>query len=147
LGVSGSAARRSVTIKAQLAPAPQKTKQKVKTNDPGNGGKGGGGGAPSAAIAKPIRKAHTEDVPLYKVLLLGDDEYEEDPVCEVLNQVIPEITNLRQAQERYDEAQKTGKSLLLIVNKELGEAYVEQLARADPEMIVYADLESESGPA
>jgi len=75
LGVSGSAARRSVTIKAQLAPAPQKTKQKVKTNDPGNGGKGGGGGAPSAAIAKPIRKAHTEDVPLYKVLLLGDDEY------------------------------------------------------------------------
>ena len=64
-------------------------------------------------------------------------------VCTVLKEVIPEIADLRQAQEKYDEAQKLGKSLLLIVNKELGEAYVEQLARADPEMIVYADLEKE----
>lgn len=61
----------------------------------------------------------------------------------VLHQVIPEIENLRQAQEKYDEAQKTGKALLLVVNKELGEAYVESLARCDPEMIVYADLEEE----
>jgi hypothetical protein len=64
-------------------------------------------------------------------------------VCAVLHQVVPEVENLRMAQEKYDEAQKRGKSLLLVCNKELGEAYVEQLARCDPEMIVYADLEEE----
>ena len=69
---------RCAPVKAQLAPAPTKTRQKTYTND-GGGGKGGGG-APSAAIAKPKRKAHTEEVPLYKVILLGDSEYEEDPV-------------------------------------------------------------------
>ena len=132
---------RCAPVKAQLAPAPTKTRQKTYTND-GGGGKGGGG-APSAAIAKPKRKAHTEEVPLYKVILLGDNEYEEGPVCSVLHSVIPEIENLRQATEKYDEAQNTGKALLIVVNKELGEAYVEQLARFDPEMIVYADLEEE----
>ena len=64
-------------------------------------------------------------------------------VCTVLHSVIPEIENLRQAAEKFDEAQNTGKALLIVVNKELGEAYVEQLARFDPEMIVYADLEEE----
>ena len=73
------AAARCTTLKAQLAPAPLKTRQKTTyTTDGGGGGKGGG--APGAQIAKPKRKAHTEEVPLYKVLLLGDSEYEEDPV-------------------------------------------------------------------
>ena len=58
--------------------------------------------------------------------------------------VIPDIENVRQAALKYDEAQKTGKAILLVANKELGEAYVEQLARADPDMIVYADLEEEN---
>lgn len=75
-----STARRAARPVAQLAPAPLKTRQKTFTTD-GGGGKGGPGGAPTAAIAKPKRKAHTEDVPLYKVILLGDEEYEEDPVC------------------------------------------------------------------
>ena len=75
----GVAAARCAPAKAQLAPAPQKTRQKTFTTGPG-GGKGGGGGAPSAAIAKPKRKAIVEEVPLYKVILLGDEEYEEDPV-------------------------------------------------------------------
>ena len=61
----------------------------------------------------------------------------------MLTEVIPEIENLRQANEKYKEAQAQGKSLLLIVNKELGEHYVEQLARQDPEMIVFADLEKD----
>ena len=79
----GSAARpgvvRCATITAQMAPAPTKTRQKVKTNGPGGGGSGGG--APTAAVAKPKLKRVTEDVPLWKVLLLGDNDYEEDPVC------------------------------------------------------------------
>ena len=62
----------------------------------------------------------------------------------MLKSVIPDIQNDRQATERYIEAQNTGKSLLIVVPKELGEAYVEQLARCDPQMIVYADLEEEA---
>ena len=82
--VLGGAARPQPTLRcapaqAQLAPAPQKTRQKTVTTGPGGGG-GKGGGAPTVNIAKPKRKAHTEDVPLYKVILLGDAEYEEDPV-------------------------------------------------------------------
>lgn len=65
----------------------------------------------------------------------------------MLHTVIPDIENMRQASERYQEAQKSGKSLLVVVNKELGEAYVEQLARADPEMIVFAELEEENKAA
>lgn len=64
-------------------------------------------------------------------------------VCTVLQGVIPEISNERQAKERYEEAQLTGKSLLVTVPKEHGELYVEQLARADPEMIVFATIEEE----
>ena len=71
---------RCSSIVAQMAPAPLKTRQKVNTGDPGSGGGKGGGGSPAAAIAKPKRKAHVEDVPLWKVILLGDEEYEEDPV-------------------------------------------------------------------
>ena len=64
-------------------------------------------------------------------------------VCDVLQAVIPEINNLRAAHEHFKEAQSNGKSLLVVVHKELGEAYVEQLARADPDMIVYAEVEEE----
>ena len=46
-------------------------------------------------------------------------------VITVLTSVIPDIQNDRQAKERYIEAQNTGKSLLIVVPKELGEAYVE----------------------
>ena len=64
-------------------------------------------------------------------------------VCDVLKAIIPEVGNLRAAQEHFREAQSNGKSLLVVVHKELGEGYVEQLARADPEMIVYAELVEE----
>mgnify|MGYP006115223775 CR=1 FL=1 len=64
-------------------------------------------------------------------------------VCTVLRQVIPTVSNEREAKFIYDEAMNSGKALLIVVNKELGEAYVEQLARADEEIIVYATLEEE----
>ena len=67
------------SVHLQLAPAPlkQKTKQ---TTDGGGKGPGGGGGGAQLQIAKPKRKLEREDVPLFKVLLLGDAEYIEDNV-------------------------------------------------------------------
>ena len=127
---------------AQMAPAPLKTKQRTKTFSTGGSGGGPGGGG-ALQIAKPKRKAVTEDVPMWKVLLLGDTDYEQDPVCTVLTTVIPEIENERQAAEKYEMAQNTGRALLIVTPKEIAEAYVEQLARCDPEMIVFSEIEEE----
>ena len=82
-----------------------------------------------------------EAEPMCKVIMLGDDEYEVDPVCEVLQTVIPDIENFKQAKEKYDECDSTGKAMLLVVPKEHAEAYVEQLIRAEP--MVYAEIEEE----
>ena len=123
----------------QAAPMTQtKTKSKVFTQG-GDGGKGKGGGA--VETAKPITKRATEECPMWKVLLLGDDEYEEDPVCEVLEAIMPNIENQRVAREHFDEAQAQGKSMLILVPEEIAEAYVEQLQRADP--MVFAEIEEE----
>ena len=64
-------------------------------------------------------------------------------MCDVLKAIVPDIANDRQAQERYQEAQQHGKSLLLVAPKEHAEAYVEQLARADPDMIVFSEAVEE----
>ena len=136
LAVSGASAlridgalRRPASAAASLVPfmqaAPQIAKPKTQIKhstgySTGDGGGQGGAGA-GVEIAKPKRKAHTEEVPLWKVILLGDEEYIEDEVCPVLVAIIPDIENDRQAKEKYDEAMATGKSLLIVVAKELAE--------------------------
>ena len=156
LAVSGASAlridgalRRPASAAASLVPfmqaAPQIAKPKTQIKhstgySTGDGGGQGGAGA-GVEIAKPKRKAHTEEVPLWKVILLGDEEYIEDEVCPVLVAIIPDIENDRQAKEKYDEAESTGKSMLIVVPKEHAEAYVEQLIRAEP--MVYAEIEEE----
>ena len=50
-------------------------------------------------------------MPLWKVILLGDEEYIEDEVCPVLVAIIPDIENDRQAKEKYDDVTLTGHSL------------------------------------
>jgi len=143
IGAAPVAQRRACSPLCGATAQPEtKTRTRQKTFGGGGGG-GKGGGAPTAAIAKPKRKTHIEDVPMWKVILLSDDEYEEDPVVSVLHQVIPEIENERQARERYEEAMSTGKSLLITQPKEQAEFFVEQLARADPQMVVYSTIEEE----
>ena len=138
-----AAVSRCAAVRCQgAAPAKQKTKQTTKTRDPGSGSRGGGG-AGAAQVAKPKRKTHNEDMPLYKVILLSDDEYEQDPVCTTLRTVIPAIDNERQAMERYNEAMSTGRSLLIVVPEEHAYHYREQLMRCDPSMIVYSTVEEE----
>ena len=140
-----AAVSRSAAVRCQGA-APQiakpKTKQVTKTRGPGSGD-GGSGGAGAAQVAKPKRKTYNEDMPMYKVILLSDEEYEQDPVCTTLRTVIPAIENERQALERYNEAMSTGRSLLITVPEEHAYHYREQLMRCDPSMIVYSTVEEE----
>ena len=62
-------------------------------------------------------------------------------MCEVLLAVIPEIENRAQAGDKYQEAQASGKALLLTVPKEQAEHYVEQLIRSEP--MVYGEIEAD----
>jgi hypothetical protein len=41
---------------------------------------------------------------MWKVLLLGDDEYEEDPVCGVIVEVLPDLP-IDEVRQKYKEAQ------------------------------------------
>ncbi|EOD15408.1 hypothetical protein EMIHUDRAFT_245546 [Emiliania huxleyi CCMP1516] len=129
-------AQRAAAATMQLAPAPAKTKTRQVTD---GGGSGKGGSGPAAIVAKPKLMKNTEEVPMHKVILLGDEDYEEEPVCEALVRVIPDLKG--EAKEKYLEAQKTGKSLLIVVPFETGEFYQEQLAREDP--MIFAELEQE----
>ena len=128
-------------------------------------------GARAARLAPSQLAPRPADQPagVAQVILLGDEEYEEDPVCEVLVKEIPEINNMNQApphrpheqslrlrvprlrpatslpsqaQEKYNEAQMTGKALLIVVPKEHAEGYVEILIRSDP--MIYAEIEEDA---
>jgi ATP-dependent Clp protease adapter protein ClpS len=151
LGAPAALAPRGVACHtdARMGPMPQiakpKTRQVTKSK-PASGGGGGGKGAGAAQIAKLIPKTNVEEPPMYKVVMLNDEDYEEDPVCSVLVAVIPEIVNDRQAAEKYNECIRYGKAVLIVQPKELAEAYVEQLTRADPLMIVYSEIEEEKKP-
>jgi ATP-dependent Clp protease adapter protein ClpS len=126
----------------QMAPTPTKTRQKVAAK-PKTASPKPKTAPPKLQVAKPQLKGSTELLPMWKVMLLGDEEYEHDAVIAVLQQVIPDIANERDAKEKFDVAQSAGRSLLLVVNKELAEAYAEQLARCDPAMIVFAEIEED----
>lgn len=63
------------------APAIAKPKTVTRQKTSGGGPGGGGGGAGAVQTAQPKLKRIIEDIPMWKVVLLGDSEYEEDPVC------------------------------------------------------------------
>ena len=127
------------TMQAAPMIAKPKTKQRQKT-----GGPGGGGGGAAVEVAKPKLQRKNEDVPMWKLILLGDGDYEQDPVVSVLTQVCKDtVPNERAAVVIYEECMKTGRSLVGLHPKEIAEMYVEQLARADPEMIVYSEIEED----
>ena len=82
----GAAALRPAPVAARCTdifcgPAPAIAKPKTITRQKTGGpGGGGGGGAGAVQTAQPKLKRIVEDVPMWKVILLGDNEYEQDPV-------------------------------------------------------------------
>ncbi len=136
-GAARCSSRARVTM-AGAAPAVPKTKTVTRTAPPQVGKPAQ---KQKVQNAKPAMKKESAPTPMWKVIMLGDEEYEVDPVCDVLKTVIPDIENFQQAKEKYDECESTGKAMLLVVPKEHAEAYVEQLIRAEP--MVYAEIEEE----
>ncbi|EME27805.1 ATP-dependent Clp protease adaptor protein ClpS [Galdieria sulphuraria] len=89
-----------------------------------------------AARAKPKRKTQQEFVPMYKVILLGDEEYDQVAVVQALLKVIPKMEQA-EARRIFHEAQSTGESIICIVEKEHAEFYAQQLKREE----VYVRIE------
>mmetsp|Transcript_874 Transcript_874/g.2473 ORF Transcript_874/g.2473 Transcript_874/m.2473 type:complete len:169 (-) Transcript_874:89-595(-) len=131
---------RDILMMPTPAPAPA-TKTKTRTvTKPKTGGPSKPAQQQKVHVAKPKRATESAYVPMWKVLLLGDEDYEEDPVVGVIREVLPDIP-MDEIREKYHQAQATGDSLLTVVNQEHAEAFVSQFHRATP--MVFADAQPE----
>jgi len=122
------------------APAPPVTKVEVKTKQKV-------ANAPDKiqakeAVALPNRETESKDVPMWKVLLIGDEEYDEAYVVQTIKQVVVNIER-KKCEEVFQEASLHGSAEIIIVPQEHAEHYVQQFHRCDP--IVFAACEPENG--
>jgi ATP-dependent Clp protease adapter protein ClpS len=94
----------------------------------------------ATTIAKPkVRKEQEiEDAPMYKVMLLGDEEYN-------VAHVVPRLCELMEDMDEnmagtvFKSAQVSGRAMCGKYPLEHAELYVEQLIRSDP--MIFAELE------
>ncbi|CAM9931122.1 unnamed protein product, partial [Laminaria digitata] len=91
-------------------------------------------------VTKTKRSTETEDAPMFKVLLIGDEEYNREHVVMSIQDIVPDTDNTRAA-EIFEEAQEAGKGFCGTYPEEEAELYVEQFTRCEP--IIYADMEKE----
>jgi ATP-dependent Clp protease adaptor protein ClpS len=110
-----------------------KKKEPKATEQTPEGGTGGGGGSAegtgSAVKAKPKKEQKPkrrppEFLPPYKVLLHNDDKNDMKHVIESIVELTP--LDAQEAEQRMEEAHKTGVALLLVTHKERAELYQEQ---------------------
>eukprot|EP00288_Rhodomonas_lens_P014727 CAMPEP_0177717364 /NCGR_PEP_ID=MMETSP0484_2-20121128/15004_1 /TAXON_ID=354590 /ORGANISM="Rhodomonas lens, Strain RHODO" /LENGTH=166 /DNA_ID=CAMNT_0019229457 /DNA_START=16 /DNA_END=516 /DNA_ORIENTATION=- len=86
----------------------------------------------------PKKKTQDDETPMYKVILIGDTEYEQAHVVTQITKVIPSVQK-EEAVRIYVEAQMTGSSVIIVVTEEHAEHYVQQLKRQQ----IYAKMEKE----
>jgi|YelNatPaOPRAMG01_1025707.scaffolds.fasta_scaffold113721_1 ATP-dependent Clp protease adapter protein ClpS len=87
---------------------------------------------------KTKRVTDTEFVPMWKVILLGDKEYEEKHVIESLVKTIPKMDK-EEARRIFKEAQAVGESVVTVVAQEHAEFYATMLRRCS----LYVRIEPE----
>mmetsp|Transcript_43787 Transcript_43787/g.171286 ORF Transcript_43787/g.171286 Transcript_43787/m.171286 type:complete len:158 (-) Transcript_43787:1888-2361(-) len=105
-----------------------------------------GGGSTSTEVEqqakkqrpKPKYKTDADEIPMYKVILLGDEGYDEVHVTTQLMKIIPKFTS-DEASRVFREAQNTGSSIVCVVNKEHAEFYAQQLRRQEIFVVVEED--------
>jgi ATP-dependent Clp protease adapter protein ClpS len=93
-------------------------------------------------IGKPQTRLveETEDAPRYKVMLLFDDGYLEEPVTNRLTEVVDDLDK-PSAQDVYRACEKQGSGMVGVYPLEIAEFYVEQLLRSEP--MIFTELVKE----
>mmetsp|Transcript_17650 Transcript_17650/g.20424 ORF Transcript_17650/g.20424 Transcript_17650/m.20424 type:complete len:170 (+) Transcript_17650:105-614(+) len=99
-------------------------KQKARTSDP-----------------KSRRDDEFEDAPMFKVMLLGDEDYEQAHVIERMCSILEDMDE-NSAATVFKSAQQSGKAMCGKYPLEHAEMYKEQLVRSDP--MIYSDVEKEN---
>jgi hypothetical protein len=145
---------------AQLAPAPTRTRspgifkaparKRTKSDTGGGGGRkppkkvgGGGGGGDGDSrgkrdpTPKPV-KVEKAVGPPHRVILLGDEGYDQSIVVSTVRSVVPDV-NAQQAADVFNSAQKNGQEEIITVPEEDAKDYVRKLTHSIP--IVYAVAE------
>lgn len=82
-----------------------------------------------AAKARPRRKTQADEIPMYKVILLGDEDYAEAHVVTQLQKTVQ--ISKKEATRCFMEAQQTGSSVVCVVCEEHAEFYAQQLKRQE----------------
>lgn len=90
-----------------------------------------------SAKAIPKRKTLIDEVPMYKVILLGDEAYVEGHVVSQMQTTVQLKKN--DATRVFKEAQSTGSSVMCVVCEEHAEHYALQLKRQD----IYVTVEKD----
>lgn len=90
-----------------------------------------------SAKARPRRKTQADEVPMYKVILLGDDEYVEAHVVTQLQKTVQ--IEKKEATRIFHEAQQSGSSIVCVVCEEHAEFYAQQLKRQE----IYVTIEKD----
>jgi len=87
------------------------------------------------------REEKFEDAPLFKVLLIGDDDYDQAHVIERMCEILEDMDE-SQAASVFKSAQQSGKAMCGKYPLEHAEMYKEQLIRSDP--MIFSDVEEEN---
>ncbi|KAI0557928.1 ATP-dependent Clp protease adaptor protein ClpS [Gracilaria domingensis] len=90
-----------------------------------------------SAKARPRRKTQADQVPMYKVILLGDEEYVEAHVVTQLQKTVQ--LEKKEATRIFWEAQGSGSSIVCVVCEEHAEFYAQQLKRQEIFVIIEKD--------
>lgn len=90
--------------------------------------------------AKPKRKTveELEEMPMFKVMLIGDDSYDQEHICKALMDTVEDM-DIKRAESAFKVAQEGGLALVAVLAQEPAEFIVEQLTRKEP--MIFAELE------
>jgi ATP-dependent Clp protease adapter protein ClpS len=96
-----------------------------------------------AKSSEPVsrRDEDFQDAPMFKVMLIGDESYDQAHVVERLCEIMDDMDE-NQAAIVYRQAQQGGKAMCGKYPLEHAEMYKEQLVRSDP--LIYSDVEDEN---
>eukprot|EP00586_Coscinodiscus_wailesii_P020106 CAMPEP_0172495552 /NCGR_PEP_ID=MMETSP1066-20121228/71468_1 /TAXON_ID=671091 /ORGANISM="Coscinodiscus wailesii, Strain CCMP2513" /LENGTH=178 /DNA_ID=CAMNT_0013267297 /DNA_START=149 /DNA_END=685 /DNA_ORIENTATION=- len=86
------------------------------------------------------KEPNIEDAPMYKVMLLGDEEYDQAHTIQRMCEILEDMDESKAAIV-FTGAQQSGKAMCGKYPLEHAELYVEQLLRSDP--MIFCDLEEE----